>query len=108
MRLYATALLAATCTAKLRSWQENWGWKIASGSRFTIDQGSYVVDGASGCRGTGVPGMVEFCVDWPKKRGHFRFDGQRRRCLVQKSGKYWLSGGHTCQEWVMEEAPCRW
>lgn len=53
---------------------------------FYTDFGSYDVDANDGCRGTGVPGMVDFCMDWGNLRGHFRFDHQPfKRCLRMTS-----------------------
>ncbi|KAG5807858.1 hypothetical protein H9Q74_007653 [Fusarium xylarioides] len=54
---------------------------------FHSDFGTYSVNAEKGCRGTSVPVMPKFCVDWDtdNRRTHFRFSGQGRRCIVQDS-----------------------
>ncbi|KAF4507731.1 hypothetical protein G6O67_004198 [Ophiocordyceps sinensis] len=105
------AALAATCAADtLKYWEEYWGFGHNLISVFYTSTSSYFVKGESGCRGTDVPGMTHFCVDWPRQRGHFRFHGQNKRCMKQTFVSDWYAcdDGHDCRVWVMEEAPCTW
>lgn len=48
----------------------------SSDAWFYIIYGTYKVNADKGYRGTSVPAMVEFCVDWDNRRAHFRFSGQ--------------------------------
>lgn len=81
-----------------------------SGS-FVVDSGSYDVN-ADGCQTTGIPGMLEFCVDWGNKRAHFRFDGQGKRCMRLASIEYVVCSdafeSATCSTETFEETPCDW
>ncbi|KAH7311287.1 hypothetical protein B0I35DRAFT_411512 [Stachybotrys elegans] len=88
MRLDITAfvaLLAGTAYAdrlETRSYCNNIGVCNTSGWFYT-DFGRYEVNANEGCRRTSVPGMTDFCMDWGKKRGHFKFSHQSsKRCLV--------------------------
>ena len=53
--------------------------------------------------------MVEFCVDWGRKRGHFRFDHQSfKRCMLMRSSvPYGCSADH-CEHSEWEEVGCSW
>ncbi|KAH7320761.1 hypothetical protein B0I35DRAFT_459505 [Stachybotrys elegans] len=44
--------------------------------------------------------MWEICMDWGNRRGHFYFDGQSKRCLVQ------TYDGGLYREW--SEVGCWW
>jgi hypothetical protein len=88
-------------------------WCTSVSGVFTTDYGSYRVDANEGCRGTGVPGMTEFCVDWGNSRGHFRFGGQARRCMSKKhtmniDGYGQCPTGSTCNLSAWEEVRCTW
>lgn len=50
--------------------------------------GDFDVNAEEGCRSTGVPGMVEFYMDWGNARMHFRFNGQSKRCMWE-TGNDW-------------------
>ncbi|KAL6412987.1 hypothetical protein AUP68_02481 [Ilyonectria robusta] len=76
---------------------------------FYTDFGTYKVNANTGCRGTGVPGMVEFCVDWDRRRAHFRFDHQsNKRCLVQRSETAYGCNAQACWKTTWEEVGCSW
>ncbi|KAF4340779.1 hypothetical protein FBEOM_5301 [Fusarium beomiforme] len=74
---------------------------------FYTDFGSYNVDASKGCRGTSVPAMVEFCVDWDKRRAHFRFSGQGKRCLTQDSESAYGCES-SCWKTTWREIACNW
>ncbi|KAK4151560.1 hypothetical protein C8A00DRAFT_35811 [Chaetomidium leptoderma] len=51
---------------------------------FTTAHGTYQVNANDGCRGTSVPDMTEFCVDWKNGRAHFKFKGwTTKSCLKE-------------------------
>lgn len=77
---------------------------------FITDFASYGVDASAGCRGTSVPGMTEFCMDWPNKRAHFRFSHQsNKRCLrMDTDVKVGCSGGYDCFRSTWKEVGCNW
>ncbi|OBS22853.1 hypothetical protein FPOA_09176 [Fusarium poae] len=77
---------------------------------FFTDFASYSVDASAGCRGTGVPGMTEFCMDWPNKRAHFKFSHQsNKRCLrMDTDEKISCSGGWDCFRSTWKEVGCNW
>lgn len=81
-------------------------------STFVTDFGRYNVDAHNGCRGTSVPGMTEFCVDWPRSRGHFKFSHQSfKRCLVRESTVRFTGDGYwgiECWRATWNERPCTW
>jgi len=80
-------------------------------SWFHTDFGVYEVDAHDGCRGTGVPGMTEFCVDWPRGRGHFKYSHQDfKRCFVRQSEEYFTDGicPNECWRKWWGEVPCSW
>lgn len=83
---------------------------------FYTDHGEYGIDPSPGCRGTKVPGMVEFCVDYGQRRVHFRFSHQSdKRCMrmteiedispAPKPGDNVLTG---YIRMLFEEASCNW
>ncbi|KAF5985152.1 hypothetical protein FCOIX_2233 [Fusarium coicis] len=79
----------------------------SSDAWFYTDCGTYSVNAEKGCRGTSVPAMVEFCVDWDNRREHFRFSGQGKRCMVQD----WESAygcAATCYKTTWREIACNW
>lgn len=84
--------------------------------RFRTDYGEYTIDAADGCRSTPVPGMVEFCIDWGRNRGHFRFSHQSfKRCLRKSSSAGYDYGcpgaGGTparCRYDRWDEVGCTW
>jgi hypothetical protein len=119
------ALLLATLTAvHLPSAAADWletTWRCdwlgmcgysPNGARYThfhTDFGSYEVDATEGCRGTGVPGMTEFCMDWTNTRGHFRFSGQNRRCIKKNpAGDRYNCDWVACYHDIWPEVPCTW
>ncbi|KAG5659155.1 hypothetical protein KAF25_000357 [Fusarium avenaceum] len=78
---------------------------------FYTDFGVYKVNANEGCRGTSVPAMTEFCMDWGNRRGHFRFSGQaNKRCLVQDSENTAACGssGTDCWRTTWKEVACFW
>ncbi|KAF9770150.1 hypothetical protein IL306_012333 [Fusarium sp. DS 682] len=75
---------------------------------FYTDYGSYNVNANKGCRKTSVPAMVEFCVDWDKRRSHFRFSGQGKRCLTQDSEAAYGCDAESCWKTTWKEIPCNW
>ncbi|GAB1319907.1 hypothetical protein MFIFM68171_10117 [Madurella fahalii] len=82
------ATLAATCAADSLALFEGCLSFTSQNCRrergvFFTSNGGYNVDANDGCRGTSVPGMVEFCIDWANNRGRFRFSHQSsKRCLA--------------------------
>lgn len=74
--------------------------------------GSYIIQAREGCQGgTGVPGMVEMCMDWPRSRGHVRFSHQNfKRCLVVTHWDTDCDAGDVayCQNVKYEEVGCSW
>ncbi|KAI7763050.1 hypothetical protein LZL87_011193 [Fusarium oxysporum] len=79
----------------------------SSDAWFYTDYGTYSVNAEKGCRGTSVPAMVEFCVDWDNRRAHFRFSGQGKRCMVQDSESAYGCAS-TCYKTTWREIPCNW
>ncbi|KAL0935595.1 uncharacterized protein CTRU02_210186 [Colletotrichum truncatum] len=77
---------------------------------FVTDFGVYSVNADDGCHGTSVPGMVEFCVDWSRVRGHFRFSHQsHKRCMgVSQPDMDTCAKLISCDTWTFEEVPCTW
>jgi hypothetical protein len=80
----------------------------SSDAIFYTDYGTYRVNANTGCRGTSVPAMVEFCVDWDNRRSHFRFSGQGKRCLVQDSQIVYGCHRRQCWKTTWREIPCNW
>lgn len=78
---------------------------------FVVEGGSYDVV-ADGCQATGIPGMIDFCVDWGNDRAHFQFDGQGRRCMRLETIEFVGCSGDfasaTCTTETFEETPCTW
>lgn len=105
----STAVLADRMTITTKCPCNGCGSCNSHGTFFT-DFGAYGINANEGCRGTGVPGMVDFCVDWGRGRGHFQFSHQSfKRCLLMRSRvSYGCEDAHTCDvsEWV--ESPCTW
>ncbi|KAF4956034.1 hypothetical protein FSARC_11697 [Fusarium sarcochroum] len=76
---------------------------------FYTDVGSYKVDASKGCRKTSVPGMTEFCVDWDKRRAHFKFSHQAtKRCLTQDSESAYGCDAQSCWKTTWREIGCNW
>lgn len=75
---------------------------------FYTDYGTYRVDANTGCRGTSVPGMIEFCVDWDNRRAHFVYNGQNKRCLIQRSETVYGCAAQQCWKTTWEEVGCSW
>ena len=78
---------------------------------FYTDYGGFRIDANDGCRATGVPGMVDFCVDWKASRAHFRFSHQSfKRCL----GVTGILRNVGCSDWndctliTWKEIACSW
>jgi len=75
--------------------------------------GKYFVDGKDGCHDPPyVPGLNDLCLDWALGRGHFYFDGQRKRCLSHH-GRYdqpdYVCPPNTnCFRWTWDEVACTW
>ncbi len=117
MRLHLPLLLtslASTCTADyMRAFRPTASvclWRLNQ-SQFQTDYGTYVVDASDGCRTSGVPAMVEFCVDWPRARGHFRFNGQGKRCMRWTSTSTYPCGtflGDYTEVSMWTEVACTW
>ncbi|KAH7188053.1 uncharacterized protein B0J16DRAFT_370073 [Fusarium flagelliforme] len=105
------ALLATTCaadsmTVNTRCTATNCNKKDA---RFFTDAGSYAVSGEDGCRGTGVPGMTDFCIDWSRGRGHFKYSHQSsKRCMLMRSEVVYGCDWHQCRRSEWAEVPCNW
>ncbi|KAK1995286.1 hypothetical protein LX36DRAFT_582779 [Colletotrichum falcatum] len=74
---------------------------------FYTDTGIYSVNANKGCRGTRVPGMTEFCVDWDKFRGHFKYSHQtKKRCLLMRSRTTHACPAYRCDKSDWEEVGC--
>ncbi|KAK4104366.1 hypothetical protein N658DRAFT_251601 [Parathielavia hyrcaniae] len=124
MRFTIAALLALSATCCLADWMrvitvcpsEGWGPCDSSRGTFFTCCGQYHVNADEGCRGTSVPGMVEFCVDWGNQRGHFRFSHQSfKRCMRKASEQnmtenlpLWCPTNTACIISDWEEIPCSW
>ncbi|KAK4121065.1 hypothetical protein N657DRAFT_134892 [Parathielavia appendiculata] len=122
MRFTIPALLVVSATACLADMMrvitvcpsEGLGRCDSSRGTFPTCCGHYPVDANEGRRGTGVPGMVEFCVDWGNRRGHFRFSHQSfKRCMCMASEQNMnlplicpTNGSCIVSDW--EEIPCSW
>lgn len=80
--LFAT--LAALCAAdSMAVTKRCTGSNCSYLATFKTAYGSFGVDAAEGCGVTSVSGMVDFCVDWNKRGGHFRFGNQSsKRCMI--------------------------
>ncbi|RBA19747.1 hypothetical protein FPRO05_09047 [Fusarium proliferatum] len=112
MRLDITAVLASLALTASADRMEVFttcaGWTCRSNDAwFYTDYGTYKVNADTGCRGTSVPAMVEFCVDWDNRRAHFRFSGQGKRCMVQDSESAYGCAA-TCYKTTWREIPCNW
>ncbi|KAF5616469.1 3-(3-hydroxyphenyl)propionate 2-hydroxylase [Fusarium sp. NRRL 25303] len=112
MRLDITAVLASLALTVFADRMEVFtscgGFTCnSSDAWFYTDYGTYKVNANKGCRGTSVPAMVEFCVDWDNRRAHFRFSGQVKRCMVQDSESAYGCAA-TCYETTWREIPCNW
>lgn len=81
---------------------------IRRNSLFFTDFGTYNIDASNGCRGTSVPGMVEFCVDIPRNRAHFRFGNQNKRCMVLASKSSYPCEYYYCNRAEFVEVGCSW
>ncbi|CAH0057845.1 unnamed protein product [Clonostachys solani] len=76
---------------------------------FYTKYGTYKVNANKGCRKTKVPGMTEFCVDWGKNRGHFRFNHQsNKRCLLMRSKSFYACDYPRCHKTEWKESGCSW
>lgn len=65
----------------------------------------------NGCANTGIPHMVEYCVDDRRQRLHFRFDGQGKRCMVVTNvspGDCGDGDFTTCSVKSYDEVQCSW
>jgi hypothetical protein len=110
------AMLFGTCTAD-KMWVHTtcpiFGSCDSSRALFYTDYGVYLVNANEGCRGTNVPGMIDFCMDWGNQRGHFQFSHQDfKRCLRHASSDdYSCSDGMwvvRCSDTWWDEVPCTW
>jgi hypothetical protein len=115
MRFDITSILMAMATTVIADRLEVrtdciFGGCNSSQGTFFTDFASYSVDASAGCRGTSVPGMTEFCMDWPNKRGHFRFSHQSyKRCLrMDTDVAIGCSGGWNCHYSTWKEVGCNW
>ncbi|KAM5352991.1 hypothetical protein ACJ41O_005713 [Fusarium nematophilum] len=113
MRFDIVATLAALASGAVADRMEVFtecgvGQCSSSNAFFYTDYGSYRVNANTGCRGTGVPGMVEFCVDWDRRRAHFRYGGQGKRCLLQRSETAYGCQYDACWKTTWEEVSCGW
>jgi hypothetical protein len=107
----ALALTAAADRLEVFTTCAAFGQCESSGGTFYTDFGAYKVNANEGCRGTSVPAMTEFCMDWGNRRGHFRFSGQgNKRCLVQDSESTAACGssGTDCYRTTWKEVACYW
>jgi hypothetical protein len=78
-------------------------------AEFTTAYGVYGVNGAGGCRSTSVPGMTELCIDWGRRRAHFKFQGQTgKHCLSITSEKTAACGTSTCTTSHFTPVGCTW
>ncbi|KAF9873359.1 hypothetical protein CkaCkLH20_09172 [Colletotrichum karsti] len=67
-------LLASSTTLISAHRMESLKGKAGNAKFFNRKGESWGVDAHSGCRGTKVPRLVQFCVDWDLGRCHFRGD----------------------------------
>ncbi|KAK2022141.1 hypothetical protein LX32DRAFT_603388 [Colletotrichum zoysiae] len=113
MRFYITALIASLATISMADTMTvftecgPFGLCDSKNAIFYTASGTYNVDANKGCRGTGVPGMTEFCVDWDRFRGHFKFSHQaKKRCLVMRSRASQACPAYRCDKSEWEEVGC--
>ncbi|KAI1008520.1 hypothetical protein LB504_001296 [Fusarium proliferatum] len=112
MRLDITAVLASlalTVSAdRMEVFTSCSGFKCSSSNAwFYTDYSTYKVNVNKGYRGTSIPAMVEFCVDWDNRLAHFRFSGQGKRCMVQDSESAYGCAA-TCYKTTWSEIPYNW
>ena len=83
---------------------------VATYLEFHTANGQYRVNANNGCRGTSVPDMIEFCVDIPKSRAHFKFKGWTgKSCLHVTSSDINTCGtGETCGTMSFTPVKCTW
>ncbi|KAF4463631.1 hypothetical protein FALBO_9550 [Fusarium albosuccineum] len=113
MRFDFTALLATlatTCAADRMVVYTKCGLTSCNSRQavFYTDWGTYDVNADEGCRGTSVPGMIAFCVDWGRKRGHFQYSGQNKRCMLMRAMDPYGCDWDHCHKSTWEETTCNW
>ncbi|PHH80113.1 hypothetical protein CDD80_2801 [Ophiocordyceps camponoti-rufipedis] len=103
------ALLAATCAADtLHTSHHVHSGRHVHGDWRTNNGAVHSINADDGCRTPNVPGMVDFCIDYRRQRLHFRFGGQKRRCMRRRNYEFKKvnAGNYEFTEW--NEAPCDW
>ncbi|RGP79798.1 hypothetical protein FLONG3_2112 [Fusarium longipes] len=75
---------------------------------FYTDYGTYNFNANEGCRTIPVPALTDFCIDWGKRRAHFRFSGQGKRCMIQDSENRLACSASSCWKTTWKEVPCNW
>ncbi|KAG5775391.1 hypothetical protein H9Q73_010933 [Fusarium xylarioides] len=95
---YLSSITSKICASPTCSSYDGW---------FYTDYGTYHVDTNTGCMGTSVPAMVDFCVDWDNRCAHFRFSGQGKRCMIQDSESAYGCAS-TCYKTTWREIPYNW
>lgn len=111
--LPALVLLATTAAAEHMFVSEYCATLVCNrNGRFVTNWGDFQVDAGDGCRGTPVPNMVEWCIDTQRERGHFRYEGQGKRCMVVESSEWQRCSDDwawaTCASEVWKEVNCTW
>lgn len=75
---------------------------------FKTAYGETEVNGNNGCHKTKVPYLEEFCIDVPRGRAHFRFQGQNKRCLFVVRTEEKPCSFPRCITHFFEEITCSW
>lgn len=110
-----TTLVLATAATADRLIVGHYGFLGGStySGTFVTKYGSYIVGNVDGCHtNPGVPALNRLCMDFGKRRGHFTFNGQGKRCLKETSNKFehcsddfaWA----TCSTLYYDEVKCTW
>lgn len=80
---------------------------------FVTDDDSYLIGDVDGCHtNPDVPHMNRLCMDFGNDRGHFQFNGQKRRCLKETSNDFQHCSDDfawaTCTKLYYDEVKCDW
>jgi len=63
------------------------------------------INANEGCRNPYIPEMANICMDWGRRRGHFNFNNQGKRCIVER-GNIYAASNVVLGVWL--EVPCTW
>ncbi|CAF3467620.1 hypothetical protein SNK03_013502 [Fusarium graminearum] len=81
----------------------------SSKGKFIADFASDDVNASTVRRGTDVPYMTEFYMDWLNRRAHPKFSGSNNYCLGIGLGvEINCNGGWNCYMAIWKEVRCNW